>query len=403
MYTERAKALVWDVGEFVLPLDLRFTWPVPSLQLHVSPKPDWGCMQQVLVLSRGGQQWILQAQEVNYHLGLAGEVSVKRRRQALRNSSAQPNAEAQESFEMIDESDEDLDLEDEDTESLQAMTTVRTGKSSGSRGHFGSRSAWRTKSGGVVFVHDFSCFGGTLELVGRPQDIKAVEKGELLGQQVLWHPPKRTPRPSAMQRLPGTEEKGDGTCSTMSAECPEDQPMRGWFDGQNLYWEPTPKLAGGLSDDVLKEVQSVQETVGIPKDGELPAGPWVRISSALEPGGIPGPDSGLWTLQSSFYAACYGPVPLEFLEKLGDFQAGPGARELYLRTRRDARKGKEEERERPPPEEEEVIISDESSDEDYTLEALGLVETKPTTVAFEEIIPTLKRNSQPPRLRTLDS
>lgn len=402
MYTERAKALVWDVGEFVLPLDLRFTWPVPSLQLHVSPKPDWGCMQQVLVLSRGGQQWILQAQEVNYHLGLAGEVSVKRRRQALRNSSAQPNAEAQESFEMIDESDEDLDL-DEDTESLQAMTTVRTGKSSGSRGHFGSRSAWRTKSGGVVFVHDFSCFGGTLELVGRPQDIKAVEKGELLGQQVLWHPPKRTPRPSAMQRLPGTEEKGDGTCSTMSAECPEDQPMRGWFDGQNLYWEPTPKLAGGLSDDVLKEVQSVQETVGIPKDGELPAGPWVRISSALEPGGIPGPDSGLWTLQSSFYAACYGPVPLEFLEKLGDFQAGPGARELYLRTRRDARKGKEEERERPAPEEEEVIISDESSDEDYTLEALGLVETKPTTVAFEEIIPTLKRNSQPPRLRTLDS
>lgn len=35
-----------------------------------------------------------------------------------------------------------------------------SGKSSGSRGHFGSRSAWRTKSGGVVFVHDFSCFGG---------------------------------------------------------------------------------------------------------------------------------------------------------------------------------------------------------------------------------------------------
>lgn len=339
---------------------------------------------------------------MNYHLGLAGEVSVKRRWQALRNSSGQPNAEAQESFEMIDESDEDLDLEDEDTESLQAMTTVRTGKSSGSRGHFGSRSAWRTKSGGVVFVHDFSCFGGTLELVGRPQDIKAVEKGELLGQQVLWHPPKRTPRPSAMQRLPGTEEKGDGTCSTMSAECPEDQPMRGWFDGQNLYWEPIPKLAGAPSEPL--ELQSMQEALGGPKEGELPAGPWVRISSALEPGGIPGPDSGLWTLQSSFYAACYGPVPFEFLEKLGDFQAGPGARELYLRTRRDARKGKEEERERPPPEEEEVIISDESSDEDYTLEALGLVETKQkSTVAFEEIIPTLKRNSQPPRLRTLDS
>ena len=35
-----------------------------------------------------------------------------------------------------------------------------------------------------------------------------------------------------------------------------------------------------------------------------------------------GPDSGLWSLQTSFYAECYGPLPLEFLEKLGDFQAG---------------------------------------------------------------------------------
>ncbi len=35
-----------------------------------------------------------------------------------------------------------------------------------------------------------------------------------------------------------------------------------------------------------------------------------------------GPDSGLWSLQTSFYAECYGPLPLEFLEKLGEFQAG---------------------------------------------------------------------------------
>ena len=33
----------------------------------------------------------------------------------------------------------------------------------------------------------------------------------------------------------------------------------------------------------------------------------------------------------------YGPLPLEYLQKLGQFQAGPGARELFLRTRRDAK------------------------------------------------------------------
>ena len=44
---------------------------------------------------------------------------------------------------------------------------------------------------------------------------------------------------------------------------------------------------------------------------------------------FPGPDSGLWTLQSSFYAACYGPVPLEFLEKLGDFQAPSWVRKIH--------------------------------------------------------------------------
>jgi hypothetical protein len=38
--------------------------------------------------------------------------------------------------------------------------------------------------------------------------------------------------------------------------------------GLTLSWW----VSGALSDDVLKEVQSVQETVGIPKDGELPAG-----------------------------------------------------------------------------------------------------------------------------------
>lgn len=39
---------------------------------------------------------------------------------------------------------------------------------------------------------------------------------------------------------------------------------------------------------------------------------------------LAGPDSGLWSLQTSFYAECYGPLPLEFLEKLGEFQASKG-------------------------------------------------------------------------------
>lgn len=176
---------------------------------------------------------------------------------------------------------------------------------------------------------------GTLEPVGRPQDIKAlsasferrrqaVEQGELLGQQVLWHAPQR--------RMLQSEEKGDG--STVSTAC-LDQPMRGWFDGHKLYWE---RMAGTSGDEDEAP------------EGELPLGPWVRITSALEPGGIPGPDCGLWTLQQAFYAECavasrpfngctqgYGPLPLEYLQKLGQFQAGPGARELFLRTRRDAK------------------------------------------------------------------
>ncbi|CAK9037587.1 unnamed protein product [Durusdinium trenchii] len=393
MYTERAKALVWDVGDFVLPLDLRFTWQVPSLQLRVSPKPDWGSMQQVLVLSRGGQQWILQAHEVHHHLGLAGEAIVKRRRQKLHETNApmEPDEAEEES------DDEEFELDDVFDEEIQ-VTAVRTGKSSGSRGHFASRSAWRTKCGGVVFIHDFCCYGGTLELVGRPQDIKAVEQGELLGQQVLWHPPERRSSRRPSGRPSSLEEKGDCTCSTVSTVEHPEKPIRGWFDGHNLYWEPTQSFPGHEGEPG----SAFDEAVGIPKEGQLPAGPWVRITSAMEPGGIPGPDSGLWTLQTAFYSECYGPLPLEFLEKLGEFQAGPGARELYLRTRRDAMK--EDFVEMKVPAEEEPDDWDESSnDEDFSLEALGLVEAIPRqSVAFEDVVPTLKRNSAP-RLRTLDS
>eukprot|EP00913_Durusdinium_trenchii_P033499 g31362.t1 len=154
----------------------------------------------------------------------------------------------------------------------------------------------------------------------------------------------------------------------------------GWFDGHNLYWEPTQSFPGHEGEPG----SAFDEAVGIPKEGQLPAGPWVRITSAMEPGGIPGPDSGLWTLQTAFYSECYGPLPLEFLEKLGEFQAGPGARELYLRTRRDAMK--EDFVEMKVPAEEEPDDWDESSnDEDFSLEALGLVEAIPRqSVAFEE-------------------
>lgn len=39
------------------------------------------------------------------------------------------------------------------------------------------------------------------------------------------------------------------------------------------YSKPFPAFFPGCVDDVTKEAQLVQETVGIPKDGELPAGP----------------------------------------------------------------------------------------------------------------------------------
>ncbi|CAJ1424941.1 unnamed protein product [Effrenium voratum] len=267
----------------------------------------------------------------------------------------------------------------------------RTGKGSGSEGHFGARSAWRTKSGGVVFVHDFSCFGGTLELVGRPQDIKAVEKGELLGQQVLWHPPK--PRRLSMK------EKPEG--STASTEEPPPEPLRGWFDGNTLFWEPKTKLLGGVSE-AAREVHSIHEAVGVPMDGELPPGPWRRITSALEPEGVPGPDGGLWRLQMAFYADCHGPLPLEYLEKLGAYQAGPGARELYLRSRRDARPQDTEAAKTEAAEQDEWLEEWQSEEEDYPLEALGLVDVSPKAVAFEDIMPNLQRGSAP-RLQTFDS
>eukprot|EP00439_Symbiodinium_sp_Y106_P008442 s1428_g1.t1 len=203
LLTQKAKALLKELGDFLLPLDLRFGLPTPSLSLQVSPRPDWGCMEEVLVLTRGCQQWIVQSMEIHHHLGLTSEFTVKLRRQteslgfAPRHSVLQLMSSAL--APLADESDsEDDPFEDEDAEPSLGK---RTGKGSNSEGHFASRSAWRTKSGGVVFIHDFSCFGGQLELVGRPEDIKAVEKGRLLGQQVLWHPPRVATAEKALDKL----------------------------------------------------------------------------------------------------------------------------------------------------------------------------------------------------------
>lgn len=68
----------------------------------------------------------------------------------------------------------------------------------------------------------------------------------------------------------------------------------------------------------------------------LPPGPWLHITSALQEGGIPGPDDGLWTFQTRFFAECHGPLPHMWLRKLAQHQAGEGAHYLYERTRDDA-------------------------------------------------------------------
>lgn len=383
LLTQKAKALLKELGDFLLPLDLRFGLPTPSLSLQVSPRPDWGCMEEVLVLTRGCQQWIVQSMEIHHHLGLTSEFTVKLRRQteslgfAPRHSVLQLMSSAL--APLADESDsEDDPFEDEDAEPSLGK---RTGKGSNSEGHFASRSAWRTKSGGVVFIHDFSCFGGQLELVGRPEDIKAVEKGRLLGQQVLWHPPRVATAEKALDKL-----WREGTDST---DCASDLrkdplPVRGWFDGRTLTWEQRP-MRQGIAER-LKEGDDWFSS-GTPAITQLPEGPWVRITSALEPEGIPGPDCGLWTYQASFYAECHGALPVQFLDRLGEYQAGPGSTELFLRSKRDA--GPKAEAKPSGNMQQEVDFGDDwdsEDDEDFSLEILGLVDM-PKKTDFQDLLP----------------
>ncbi|CAE7821290.1 bath-38, partial [Symbiodinium sp. KB8] len=219
----------------------------------------------------------------------------------------------------------------------------------------------------VVFIHDFSCFGGQLELVGRPEDIKAVEKGRLLGQQVLWHPPRAATAEKA------AELWREGTEST---DCASDLrkdplPVRGWFDGRTLTWEQRPMRHGQGIAEHLKEGDDWLSS-GAPAITQLPEGPWVRITSALEPEGIPGPDCGLWTYQASFYAECHGALPVQFLDRLGEYQAGPGSTELFLRSKRHA----------GPKEVDFGDDWDSEDDEDFSLEILGLVDV-PKKVDFQ--------------------
>eukprot|EP00931_Biecheleriopsis_adriatica_P040901 TRINITY_DN23426_c0_g1_i1.p1 TRINITY_DN23426_c0_g1~~TRINITY_DN23426_c0_g1_i1.p1 ORF type:complete len:3209 (-),score=471.85 TRINITY_DN23426_c0_g1_i1:187-9114(-) len=372
VFSERAKSLVWEIGNFLLPLDLRFVPPTPQVQLQVSPRPDIGCMQEVLVLQRACQQWVVQAQEIRHYLGLSGEVIAKRHKQKLGVLRAS-SVDSLESFSTVNptpasrkeagetDSDEDCDNDDADSD-REIEAQVRTGKDSSVHCHFASRSAWRTPSGGVVFIHDFTCYGGRIELLGRPKDTRAVEQGKVLGQHILWYPP--TSERIEQRADSETKENLASVDADSNADTASDSianasagsiaavkaitmvegidgkrpPVKGWFDGRVLYWEPLHNHRHHApTSDEAKELHKAHEVVGLPKDGEIPSGPWVRITSALEEGGVPGPDSGLWTLQTSFFAECHGPLPLQFLEKLGVYQAGKGAKELFERTRRDAR------------------------------------------------------------------
>jgi len=359
-------------------------------------------------LERAGHQWIVQLHEMQHHLGLTGEPTAKRRKEIM-NSRTSLDLEGILSALPVIQHEEETDSEDDDQDegwdfshtftnwmsTKSSKAQVRTGKESQSQGHFASRSAWRTPSGAVVFIHDFACFGGRLELLGRPQDTKAVEQGDILGQNVCWHPPaplqpapKPQPHPLMRSSRKENDEKQEGdrpeTSSTGSVVSekdtgntmlpiptrrPEEEdeeeacpPIKGWFDGRMLYWEPVTKKqecdahgTGEFHDheheEAEREVQAAHDFMRLPKFGELPPGPWVRITSAYETAGVPGPDSGLWTLQTSFFAECHGPLPLEFLERVGAYQAGKGAKELYERTRRDAQHLSGEDRNQRPLEE----------------------------------------------------
>jgi len=150
------------------------------------------------------------------------------------------------------------------------------------------RSVWRTREGGVVVVHQGGCWGGQIE-IDKPEDTYAVELGELYGMPVTWQPDAANVNSTG-------------------------QPVSGWFDGRCLHW----------FEDEYPDVSR-----------QLPLSPWTRIRSASEEGGVPGPDSGMWTLVAQFFAECHGRLPYQHVAWVVAHQSGPGARELFVRSVQD--------------------------------------------------------------------
>jgi len=165
-------------------------------------------------------------------------------------------------------------------------------------GHHGfeCRSVWRTRDGGVVVIYNSTIWGGRLDME-KPEDAYRVEVGELYGMPLVWRSDKE-----------GTET------------------VPGWFDGECIHWFEDQMPVEGM------EVWGEEEEMS----RKLPPSPWVRIRSASEEGGVPGPDNGLWKLVSTFYTECHGPLPRRHLDRVAEHQAGPGARELYVKSTKDS-------------------------------------------------------------------
>ena len=161
-----------------------------------------------------------------------------------------------------------------------------------------SRSVWRTKEGSVVVMQSGRCFGGQVELeVGDAQE-GSFDDQDSLASGVQRHAPAR-----GVQRITWHLEDSSSTSRFGVV-------VHGIvFDGMQVRWDGS---------------------------AHLPASPWVRIVSAEEEGGIPGPDGGLWKFVDRFYSQGQGVLPHADTETELRHQAGAGASALLARTRQDA-------------------------------------------------------------------
>eukprot|EP00928_Gymnodinium_smaydae_P024657 TRINITY_DN19891_c1_g2_i3.p1 TRINITY_DN19891_c1_g2~~TRINITY_DN19891_c1_g2_i3.p1 ORF type:complete len:772 (-),score=130.17 TRINITY_DN19891_c1_g2_i3:156-2219(-) len=274
----------------LLPLDLRIGPQASQVRLEVHRQPSFGCVDEVLVMARKGHHWLVQMRDLEHFLGMTAEIkevkisgsSTSLKTDASGNGSVGASSSSLGSPPRLKGGNRGA--------KSPPQSPSRLG---GCREGFIANSAWRTRDGGVVMIHNCHCFGGLISATA-PRDTYLVEIGELLGMSVRW-------RPAFGNLLAGT--------------------VQGWYEGDTLYWFDDP---------------ATNKETGVSGLSLLPAGPWVRIKRAAEEGGVPGPDGGLWTLERSFFAECNGLLMEEQLERLAEYQAGIGARELHERTRLDA-------------------------------------------------------------------